>query len=424
MSHPAPALRSLFVHAIMADGRKVTVGLLRLRNSRNLTRPRYIFCYEPTFVEDPAAYALDPVHLSLWPLADRLAPAGGNDVHPVLEDSLPDGWGRPLLARWAQLDPAEARNPMCLLQAVGCHALGRLLFSPTAIPPSQKDPSLPFAQLATAIREARLYEASPSISPDRLPHLLTGGCWAGGARPKLLVERGGERYIAKFASMRDYALGLSVALEQAGMILARRAGLHVPDCEVVRVEGEQVFLIKRFDLTSAGGRNAMISFRTLLGTEDPETVRYARLARVLLRFSHQPQTDMELIFRQMVTNVLLRNTDDHLKNFTLLHTAAGYELSPTYDLVPNLYQRHQLMAINPRRTRSGRSGEPLAIRRGDLLVEGRAFGLEPGRAEELLDEVRERLSGWLEVFDACGIDETHTGELRKAISRRFAAAQG
>src|SRR5690625_2737088 len=84
-------------------------------------------------------------------------------------------------------------------------------------------------------------------------------------------------------------------------------------------------------------RYHMLSLQSLLGAgEGWYELGYADLARPLRRHSYRPQEDLTAFFRQAAFNAAIGNTDDHLKNFSLLHDERGWRLTPAYDLLPNI----------------------------------------------------------------------------------------
>ena len=118
----------------------------------------------------------------------------------------------------------------------------------------------------------------------------------------------------------------------------------------------------------------------------------------------------------MAVNVLLRNTDDHLQNFSLLHIEEGWRLSPAYDIVPSIYQPGLILQVN---------GKHEGIGPEDLIAEGRASGFSTARCRRLLQAVVDALApSWEEVFDRCGVPGEHTGRLREDMSRRFSRFGG
>jgi len=408
---------SLYVSAVMPDGEVVYVGRLLSRNLHSSDRKEGFFKYDEGYLLRQDAYPLDPIHLPLGP-GNFEARRGEAGVHGVFDDSLPDAWGRTILAKRAGLDKSRLTS-IRLLAALKGSGLGRLLYT-EKYPAKVRcvDQSIDFKQISVAIGEAGALEANIDTENKELKHILACGSSAGGARPKVLVRMDDHLWLAKFSSIRDIAPALFVSLEQAGMLLAQGAGLKIPELKRVTVESREILLVKRFDVTTAGGssagvhcggRNAIVSMRTLTGEEDPYLVSYADVAHVIRRISDQPDVDLESFFRWMLVNVLLQNTDDHLQNFSMLHTDSGWMLSPAYDITPNIYQENHILQIN------GKDG---MFTREDLISEGRQFGLSAQKCRRLLDEVYVKLAGWEAVFEQCGVPGQHTQTLRESIRQK------
>jgi serine/threonine-protein kinase HipA len=112
----------------------------------------------------------------------------------------------------------------------------------------------------------------------------------------------------------------------------------------------------------------------------------------------------------MIVNLLLLNTDDHLQNFAMLHTEKGWELSPTYDIVPNIYQPSQLLSVN---------GKHLDIIRTDVILDGERFGFSASRSASLLDDVISRILIWEDIFQTCGVPARETSTLQENIRVAF-----
>ena len=399
---------SLYVSAVMPDGEVVSVGRLLSRNLHSSDRKEGFFKYDEGYLLRQGAYPLDPIHLPLGP-GNFEAGRGEAGVHGVFDDSLPDAWGRTILAKRAGLDKSRLTS-VRLLAALKGSGLGRLLYA-EKYPAKVRcvDQSIDFKRISAAIGEAGALEANIDTENKELKHILACGSSAGGARPKVLVRMDDHLWLAKFSSIRDIGPALFVSLEQAGMLLAQAAGLNIPELKRVTVENREILLVKRFDVTAAGGRNAIVSMRTLTGEEDPYLVSYADVAGVVRRISDHPDVDLESLFRWMLVNVFLQNTDDHLQNFSMLHTDSGWMLSPAYDITPNIYQESHILQIN------GKDG---MFTGEDLISEGRRFGLSPQKCRRLFDEVYVKLAGWEDVFEQCGVPGQHTQKLRESIKQK------
>ncbi len=399
---------NLYVYAAFPDGQVLQVGRLLSRNLHRRGNYEGFFRYAPRYLGHPLAYPLNPVHL---PLREAVFPAANSEtgIHLVFDDSLPDAWGRHILARKGDFAQA-AYAPVHLLEAIQGSGIGRLLFTGQEHAPSVQTGSIDFTNISIAMDEAGALENSADVANAEVRHLLACGSSAGGARPKVLTALDGGLWLAKFASHKDPHPRLFVSLEEAGLTLAAKAGLEVPEFRRETAGGRDVLLIRRFDATGKNGRNALVSFRTLIGTEDHYSVSYADLARIVRQFSFRPQDDLERLYRQMIVNVVLVNTDDHLQNFAMLHTRHGWCLSPAYDIVPNIYQTEQILQVN------GRHNDLSA---DDIAAEGMNFGLSALRSKKIMADVLEKLADWQMVFETCLVPESHTGSLRDNIARRL-----
>lgn len=401
---------SLHVSAVMPTGEQIYVGRLLSRNLSSPERKEGFFRYDESYLARKDAYPLDPIHLPLQPGTFE-AHRGEAGVHAVFDDSLPDAWGRTILAKRAGFDKSRFTSAH-LLAALKGGGLGRLLYAEKhPSPVRSEDHSLDFAKIDVALREAATLEQNIDAEKSALKHLLACGSSAGGARPKVLVRHEGQRWLAKFSSIRDTSPILLISLEQAGMLLAQKAGLRVPEVQRHDIGNRGVLLVKRFDVAPAGGRNAIVSMRTLTGEDNPYLLSYSDMATVIRRVSDQPDKDLESLFRWMLVNVLLQNTDDHLQNFSMLHTDSGWMLSPGYDITPNIYQYDQILRINGKN-----EGE---LTRQDIISEGQKFGFSPKKAGRVLDEVYDALAGWEDVFwGQCGVPIEHTVGLRVHIKQK------
>jgi serine/threonine-protein kinase HipA len=364
------------------------------------------FRYDPGWLADPRALALDPVHLPLRAgVLESTRPRAG--VHGVFEDSLPDAWGRGLLIRRFALPRAE-QSPPHLLARLGRHGLGALAYGAGETPP----PAEAAAALDTAalIEAALRYDDDPSSLADaELTALFRAASSPGGARPKLVIDDGGVGAIAKLGSSRDRVD--MVRVEAACLALARQAGLPVPDCRVAELGRHAALLVARFDRVGDTGRRHMLSMQTLLGADDWYQLGYADLADALRRVSARPEDDLPTLYRQAVLNALIGNTDDHLKNFTLLHEPEGWRLSPAYDLTPDEPARGEHVL------HFGAGGHrPTAA----ALVElARAFGLSRQASRRIRRDVTESVVGWRQCFADHGVPLADRERLAAGIDRRL-----
>lgn len=193
------------------------------------------FRYLSAYLDDPRAFALDPVHLPLSAgifSADR--PRAG--VHAVFEDALPDDWGRGLLVRKHKTPPGQQRVPV-LLGLLGMGGLGALGY-PSLEGGAPREAPRPveasLADLPALVRAAELHARGAPVQGSDLADLgllFRAGSSPGGARPKAVIQHAGMHWIAKFPSAKDEVD--VVRIEAATLSLARSSGLDVPEFQVV-----------------------------------------------------------------------------------------------------------------------------------------------------------------------------------------------
>lgn len=368
------------------------------------------FRYTSEYLEHDKAFPLDP--LNLKPLSPKNYDANRPDagVHGVFEDSLPDDWGRKLMVRHFKLERDKQRVPH-LLGLLENRGLGALSYVEDGSSRHEKT-SVSSRHLEELILQVEKFEKDPhSMIDDEFSLLFQAGSSPGGARPKALVEDKNGSYIAKFASTKDQ-LDV-VSLEAATMALGRNAGIATAETKLIHLGTRKCLLVKRFDMNDAGGRNHLISMHSLLKAGMYYYSSYREMAEVIKHVSSQPGDDLHKLYRQMIFNTMVGNTDDHLKNFNMLHDNTGWRLSPAFDLTPNVgfNQEHVL--------RIGLSTKPPDIT--TLIDEGKYFGIKrQQQATEIIDEIYDAVMGWLAVFRKCTVPNTDIAIIGKDISRRLA----
>jgi serine/threonine-protein kinase HipA len=367
------------------------------------------FRYAPEYLGHPHAFPLDPLHLLLsMETFDAERPREG--VHGVFEDSLPDDWGRRLMVRRHKLSRNEQRVPN-LLRLLGNEGLGALSYIEEGRP-ELKSTGVPCRHLQELALLAQKFEQAPATMGDNeLSLLFQAGSSPGGARPKALVGDDTGAYLAKFSSTRDQ-LDV-VSLEAAAMELARRSGIETADTRVFALGAtKKCLLVRRFDINAAGGRNHLVSMQSLLKADGYYNAGYRDLAEVIKHISSQPGHDLHRLYRQMVFNIMIGNTDDHLKNFIMLHDDSGWRLSPAFDLLPNIgINREHVLRI-------GMDTRPPDA--GTLLAEAKHFGIKRRQqAMEIIIEIYGAVSKWPEIFRKINVPEKDAVSIGYDIGRRL-----
>jgi serine/threonine-protein kinase HipA len=388
----------------LPDGERLHAGDLACGDADAQGRYASAFRYTPAYLDDPRAFPLDPANLPLTPGEFQ----GSQLAAPLmaLEDALPDDWGRRLLILRHGLPRGRQAEPY-LLRALAGQGLGALSFLPLGSSAQPSDDSAALLDLDTLQEAARRLEQDGEVD-DAHRLLLAAGSSPGGARPKALVKDAQGHWIAKFSSRRDDVD--VVGLEAASLELARLAGLEVPDFRLENLAGgRRALLVKRFDLAPEGGRRHMLSLRALLQAAGYYVLRYSDLIAALRRHSSQPEIDVPRLYRQMVFNALLGNTDDHLKNFWLLRDQRGFTLSPAFDLLPDTgARREHVLLFDLTATPPGPSGL------GEL---GRKWGVSG--AAGICREVGDAVTRFGEIADQYAVPAQDRDRFARDIQRRL-----
>lgn len=366
------------------------------------------FVYGKSYLANTDAIALDPLQLKLAPVIYETASLQG--FFGPLRDAMPDDWGRYVIDR--QMGP---QTDLCgyLLNSKGDH-IGNLGFSASKdTPPAQ--PRLPGLDIVEPARSViKGLEDGRPLDPEVVA-VVRPNTALGGARPKLTIQADGRQWIAKFPAANDRGAPIA-RLEAAMLQLASDCGIRAATAKVVH---DDVLLVERFDRAwvsrsdQAGWRrDAFLSAQTVFHT-NPSVQAYSfsgsypRLALDMVKFTEEPSSDRVELFRRMVFNCCISNTDDHERNhgFIASDTPGAYMLSPAYDMVPRRHgtaRREHALSIGD---------EGFVPTRSNILSGAAAFGLGDGQAREILDEVQARVSeGWRSALSEQGVTEDQAAE--------------
>ena len=328
------------------------LGLLHARPGAG--REVYEFAFDAAALAHPAVRHLqiDP-RLGLF--EGRQHPPQGQETFGVFADASPDRWGRLLMRRRLE----RAQRAGIISKAARLHESDYLLgvhdtFRAGALRLRRDDAgdfldnqhavaAPPFVQLreleSASLALERDEDNTAAAGDEWLRLLIAPGGSLGGARPKAsVVDPDGHLWIAKFPSVRDeHNVG---AWELVLHTLAKGCGLAVPQ-GLARQFGSphHTFLVQRFDRTPAGQRLHFASAMTLTGHQDGDDAStgasYLEIARALIDHGAQTDTDLRELWSRIVFNMLVSNTDDHLRNHgCILVPGKGWRLSEAYDMNP------------------------------------------------------------------------------------------
>ncbi len=379
------------------------MGTLHAENLRG--KQIFSFEYDAAWLRTPSAHHIDP-DLGLFSGPQYIHHEQKNNFGIFL-DSSPDRWGRLLMKRreavLARMENRPIRTLMELDYLLGVYdeyRLGGLRFKEDIngafINDNQEFAVPPW----TRIRELeeislKLEESLSENQPDYLNwinQLIAPGSSLGGARPKASVrDATNHLWIAKFPSLNDQTnMG---GWEKVAQELAEMSGIRVAEGLVRKFSNQfSTYLSKRFDRTDNGERIHFASAMTLLGYVDGQGYRegasYLELAQFIITHGAKTKSDLEELWRRMVFNICISNTDDHLRNHGFLLSEHGWVLSPAYDLNPN--EEGNGLSLNI-------SEEDNSQDLNLAMDVHEYFRLSKPRALTILSEITSAVSKWREV---------------------------
>jgi len=335
------------------------------------------FTYGRSYLGRSDAIPLEP-ELPLRAGVQR--PPIGLDAHGVIRDAAPDSWGMRVILRHHLRDGTEDTSALPLLTYLlesGSNRIGALDFqeAPDVYVPRESHATLD--ELVQAGERLARGLPVPQVFEDALAY----SSGVGGARPKVLVADGDRQLIAKFSVSTDTFPWMQA--EAVGMELARRCGVEAAPSMLRRVAEHDVLLVERFDRPRGGKRRSVLSALTLLGLHEMAARHgsYVDLAeRIRLHFE-KPQETLHQLFRRLVVNVLVGNTDDHPRNHAAFWDGSALTLTPAFDVCPqprSTGEAAQAMAFGPHGERRSRLA--------DCVRAATVFQLSEREAQAVADE--------------------------------------
>lgn len=339
--------KTIFVYDDFSTDQPVLMGSLYVNVIKG--GESYSFEYDKGWLKKTGlTLTLDP---ELMPYSGRQYPTGKN-IFGLFADASPDRWGRVLMNKRERiLAEKEGRKPSKLYDSdylLGVYdetRMGGIRFKVNPEGPFLSDDketaAPPWATLRTLEEASRNFENDETgLTEKWLNQLIKPGSSLGGARPKAtVVDTKNQLWIAKFPSKNDE--NDTGAWEIVAHDLAALCGLNVPEAKLEKFSPlGSTFLIKRFDRLGSK-RVHFASAMTLLGKKDGASAAdgsiYLDIAAFIKSYGAQPKKDLIELWKRIVFNMAVTNTDDHLRNHAFILTDKGWILSPLYDVNPVPY---------------------------------------------------------------------------------------
>ena len=410
--------KTIFVYDDFSTELPVLIGSLYVNVIKG--GESYSFEYDKDWLRKTGlTLTLDP---ELMPYSGRQYPTGKN-IFGLFADASPDRWGRVLMNKRERiLAEKEGRKPSKLYDSdylLGVYdetRMGGIRFKANQEGPFLSDDketaAPPWATLRTLEEASRNFENDETgLTEKWLNQLIKPGSSLGGARPKAtVVDTKDQLWIAKFPSKNDE--NDTGAWEMVAHDLAALCGLNVPEAKLEKFSPlGSTFLIKRFDRMGSK-RVHFASAMTLLGKTDGASAAdgssYLDIAAFIKSYGAQPKKDLGELWKRIVFNMAVTNTDDHLRNHAFILTDKGWILSPLYDVNPVPYGDELSLNVDE-------EDNSISI---DLAVQTAVrFGISESdaeaQAEEILKIVRDN---WEKTAAGYGLTRRQIEEMRPAFS--------
>jgi len=387
----------------------------RLWSHRRRNTESGTFAYDVGYLASPIAYELDP---ALPMVAGQQQTPTGRAIFGAFSDCTPDRWGRRLINRAEEhrvRDEGEGAPRSFgeidyLLGVRDDLRQGALRFRDpqTGVYHAPEQSGVPhLLELPELLSASERLERDEATAQE-LRTLLRGGGSLGGARPKAhVVAADGRIAIAKFPSVAADEWDV-IRWEHVALRLARDAGIRTPHSALHLIDGKPVLVIDRFD-RSDSRRVGYVSAMTMLEATDGDDGSYLDIAEVIEEHSPSASADLRELWRRVAFSILIRNTDDHLRNHGFLReSTAGWALSPAFDLNPDprLGPKYLTTAIDYGTTEA----------RIDVLFDvAEMFRLGDHEAAGILSEVTDATERWRDVAADVGFDTVATDRMARAF---------
>jgi len=173
------------------------------------------------------------------------------------------------------------------------------------------------------------------------------------------------------------------------------------------------FFTKRFDREKKD-RIHFASAMTMTGNNE-DTIRdnpasYLEIAEFIQTNGTMIEENLQQLWRRIVFNIAISNTDDHLRNHGFILTDEGWILSPAYDLNPSIEKDGLSLNID---MENNALDFDLAISVGDF------FRLDQTQMNSIVAEVLESVNQWENVADKIGISRVEKELMSRAFKTHF-----
>lgn len=392
------------------------IGILSAQQAKG--KKAFSFEYDNNWIKSEQKFLLDPdIQLYGGPQYPNLKENFG-----IFLDSMPDTWGRTLMKRRAAQEALERGEKATtlydidfLLGVYDGSRMGALRFKTDPdgefLDNNKTASTPPWSSIRELQNAATNFENDDNNDAVRkwLSVLMAPGSSLGGARPKAnILDNDKSLWIAKFPSKTDTID--KGAWEFLAYQLATKAGVEMAPCRIEKIMGNyHTFFTKRFDREN-GERIHFASAMTMTANNE-DTIRnnpasYLDIAEFISNHGTNIEANLHQLWLRIIFNIAISNTDDHLRNHGFILTAAGWILSPAYDLNPSIEKDGLALNID---TDNNALDFELAKSVGEY------FRLNEKQMKTIIKEVLEVTTNWKTIAKKIGISRSEQDLMTKAF---------
>ncbi|MBO7401775.1 MAG: HipA domain-containing protein [Lachnospiraceae bacterium] len=394
---------------IEIDGSFVEAGTITGNDSRDA-----VFTYDSAYAENPL---LRPVSLSFPKQASSFSPAATRNF---FEGLLPEGFTRRFIAKTLHADSSDY---ISILRELGGECIGAIKI----VDKTRELPAAGYRRLtADDILALAAEGATRSVDLVVKSHLsLAGASGKAGLYydepTKTWYQPTGDAPSTHIVKQSHIRLANIVTNEQLCLQTAKKLGITIPSAFILTTgdpagrkdtvglpafdDSSVLFVTGRYDRYFPSNAQSIEGlpvprrlhqedFAQALGIpaeekyEKPGSDYLQKIFRCILTNSANPMADALELWRICIFNYLVGNTDNHIKNISLLYSGdmRSIRLAPAYDIVSTVVYpsgtEEMSLSIN-------KKTDINTISKEDYLAEAKRLGMGRGFISDIFDELSE-----------------------------------
>lgn len=138
-----------------------------------------------------------------------------------------------------------------------------------------------------------------------------------------------------------------------------------------------------------------------------EPASYLNIAEFIKFSGSQNKQDLHELWRRIIFNISVSNTDDHLRNHGFILNSSGWTLSPAFDLNPSTDKNGLALNIDS-------ENNDLSF---DLARSvGEYFDLSLNQMNEIIKDINTVIKDWRQLANNCGINRSEQDLMAAAFN--------